>query len=80
MKIQAAGSSQTIYQTKRCHIPDADNLYWGGSLRKVKLNKLDKNTYHQGQDFDDMSSFFPCILCDALKYINLGYELLDTEM
>jgi hypothetical protein len=35
---------------------------------------------HQGPDFDDMSSFFPWILCDALKYINLRYELLVTEM
>jgi hypothetical protein len=35
---------------------------------------------NQGLDFDDMSSFFPCILCDALKYINLRYELLVTDM
>jgi hypothetical protein len=34
----------------------------------------------QGLDFDDMSSFFPCILCDARKYINPGDELLVTEM
>jgi hypothetical protein len=34
----------------------------------------------QGPDFDDMSSFFPCILCDARKYIHPGDELLVTEM
>ena len=27
----------------------------------------------QGQDFDDMSSFFPCEIDDAIQYINLGY-------
>jgi hypothetical protein len=30
-------------------------------------------TYHQGPDFDDMSSFFPCKIDDAIQYINLGY-------
>ena len=30
--------------------------------------------YHQGPDFDDMSSFFPCEIDDATQYINLGYE------
>jgi hypothetical protein len=34
----------------------------------------------QGPDFDDMSSFFPCIICGSLKYINPGYELLVTKM
>jgi hypothetical protein len=34
----------------------------------------------QGPDFDDMSSFFPSILCDARTYINPGDELLVTEM
>ena len=27
----------------------------------------------QGPDFDDMSSFFPCEIDDAIQYINLGY-------
>ena len=27
----------------------------------------------QGVDFDDMSSFFPCKIGDAIEYINLGY-------
>ena len=27
----------------------------------------------QGSDFDDMSSFFPCKIDDAIQYINLGY-------
>ena len=27
----------------------------------------------QGPDFDDMSSFFPCKIDDAIQYINLGY-------
>ena len=29
--------------------------------------------YYQGPDFDDMSSFFPSEINDAIKYINLGY-------
>ena len=28
---------------------------------------------NQGQDFDDMSSFFPCEIDDTIQYINLGY-------
>jgi hypothetical protein len=36
--------------------------------------------YQQGPDFDDLSSFFPCILCNARKYINPEDELLVTEM
>jgi len=31
------------------------------------------NIYDQGLDFDDMSSFFPCEIDDAIQYINLGY-------
>ena len=27
----------------------------------------------QDPDFDDMSSFFPCEIDDAIQYINLGY-------
>ena len=27
---------------------------------------------NQGPDFDDMSSFFPCEIDDAIQYINLG--------
>ena len=27
----------------------------------------------QGPDFDDMSSFFPCEIDNAIQYINLGY-------
>ena len=29
--------------------------------------------YYHGPDFDDMSSFFPCEIDDAIQYINLGY-------
>ena len=32
-----------------------------------------KYTYFQGPDFDDMSSFFPYKIDDAIQYINLGY-------
>ena len=31
------------------------------------------DTYQQGPDFDDMSSFFPCEIDDVIQYINLGY-------
>ena len=30
-------------------------------------------SYNQGPDFDDMSSFFPCEIYDAIQYINPGY-------
>ena len=36
-----------------------------------KLNTADSDM--QGLDFDDMSSFFPCEIDDAIQYINLGY-------
>ena len=30
--------------------------------------------YHsQGPDFDDISSFFPCEIDDAIQYINVGH-------
>ena len=32
-----------------------------------------KDTYHQGPDFDDMSSFCPCEIDDAIKYNNPTY-------
>ena len=32
-----------------------------------------RNGHYQGLDFDDMSSFFPCEVDDAILYINLGY-------
>ena len=32
-----------------------------------------KDSYNQGPNFDDMSSFFPCEIDDAIQYINLGY-------
>jgi hypothetical protein len=35
---------------------------------------------NKSPDFDDISSCFPCILCDGLKYVNPGDELLVTEM
>ena len=28
---------------------------------------------NQGPDFDDMSSFFPCEIDNAIQHINLGY-------
>ena len=31
------------------------------------------NNNYQGPDFDDMSSFFPCEIDDAIQYIYLGY-------
>ena len=35
--------------------------------------KLSHLINHQGPDFDDMSSFFPCEIDDAIQYINLRY-------
>ena len=34
----------------------------------------------QGPDFDDMSSFFPCEIDDAIQYINLGYGAQDPKI
>jgi hypothetical protein len=42
-----------------------------GHLETSKENKL--LTIYQGPDFDDMSSFFPYEIDDAIQYINLGY-------
>ena len=39
----------------------------------VHANKLVLERHHQGPDFDDMSSFLPCEINDAIQYINLGY-------
>ena len=39
------------------------------------MKTFSKNlVYNQGPDFDDMSSFFPCEIDNAIQYINLGYE------
>ena len=39
------------------------------------MNQEGRNSmpHNQGPDFDDMSSFFPCEIGDAIQYINLGY-------
>ena len=40
------------------------------NLRKIRSYR---NVYHQGPNFDHMSSFFPCEIDDAIEDINLGY-------
>ena len=46
----------------------------GDLIKKVDINKLDgHNANNQALDFNDMSSFFPCEIDDAVQYINLGY-------
>ena len=43
-------------------------------LLTTQICCLSKYVYHyQGPDVDDMSSFFPCKIDDAIQYINLGY-------
>ena len=37
------------------------------------LNILNINVLYQGPDFDDMSSFFPCKIDDAIQYILILY-------
>ena len=34
---------------------------------------LHRDDHNQGPDFDDMSSFFPCEIDNAIQYSNLGY-------
>jgi hypothetical protein len=46
----------------------------------LEAHSLTSFAYDQGPDFDDMSSFFHCIICGSFKYINPGYELLVTKM
>ena len=58
-------------------------IYWGycGSFILIIAHGLSSSglfclanvTYEQGPDFDDMSSFFPCEIGDAIQYINLEY-------
>ena len=47
-------------------------------LRKIMGNKIEKTSkyfthFFKTADFDDMSSFFPCEIDDAIQYINLAY-------
>ena len=37
----------------------------------LKYPTSDNISNKQGPDFDDMSSFFPCEIDDAIQYINL---------
>ena len=46
--------------------------FWSHYLYQLFLAGV-KNCENQGPDFDDMSSFFPCEIDDAIQYINLGY-------
>ena len=39
----------------------------------ILLRKIPVNSYNQGPDLDDMSSFFPCEIDNAIQYINVGY-------
>ena len=38
------------------------------------------NVYNQGLHFDDMLSFFPCEIDDAVQYINLGYGVQPPKV
>ena len=42
-------------------------------LRSLGKDAQGRELIKQGPDFDDMSSFFPCEIDDAIQYINLGY-------
>jgi len=47
----------------------------GNITPHLKLCSItEENYHHQGLDFDDMSSFFPCEIGDAIQYINLGHR------
>ena len=37
------------------------------------IHRSPLHTHKQGPDFDDISSFFPCEIDDAIQYINLEY-------
>ena len=61
-----------------------NNLYFGTLVFQVETTDADflgnpgnvitsTEINHQGPDFDDMSSFLPCEIDNAILYINLGY-------
>ena len=39
----------------------------------VFVSDTTRQSNDQGPDFDDISSFFPCEIDDAIQYIHLGY-------
>ena len=39
-----------------------------------------ENTYKQGPNFDDMSSFFSCDIDDEIQYSILGYGAQATKI
>jgi hypothetical protein len=49
-------------------------------LKYLSIRLPETTDNNQGPDFDDMSSYFPCIICGSFNYINPGYELLVTKM
>ena len=44
------------------------------------LHNISAVTHNQSPDFDDMSSFFPCEIDDAIQYIYLGYVAKAPKM
>ena len=40
---------------------------------KYLVKRVELNSDDQDPDIDNMSSFFPCEIDDAIQYINLGY-------
>ena len=54
------------------HEPENEFLsYWNLDIVAAVTYML-ADSYEQGPDFDDMSSFFPCNIDDEIQYINIG--------
>ena len=46
---------------------------WQENQDSSMVERQARNLEVRGPDFDDMSSFFPFEIHDAIQYINLGY-------
>ena len=66
-----------VYQCVQNAIEDLYGIRlrkWKRRIKKTEIpGSLKLYGDNQGPNFDDMSSFFPCEIDEAIQYINLGY-------
>ena len=76
-------SIEVITETNNISNENPKNNIWINSRRNKSVRfyitlihiliKWNRYSHLQGPDFDEMSSFFPCEIYDAIQYINLGH-------